>query len=147
MGNKKSMPTRDNINHDVTEAIYKSVGVMIARAAANKKEGKEFDIDLKQCKNFIKYQIELVPPTVSSKPDDNEVYCYISVVRKGNPHPIHVPIYHMHPLLTILQAVTRQVKLVHREILKLRFQVVNIFAIFSSSSEHSRRLNWKFTAE
>ena len=85
------MPRSDN-NHDVTEAIYKSVGVMIARAAANKKEGKKFDIDLKQYKNFIKHQIELVSPTVSSKPDDDEVYCYISVMRKGNPHPIHVPI-------------------------------------------------------
>ena len=85
------MPRSDN-NHDVTEAIYKSVGIMIARAAANKKEGKKFDIDLKQCKSFIKHQIELVSPTVSSKPNDNEVYCYISVVRKGNPHPIHVPI-------------------------------------------------------
>ena len=81
MENKKSrpsMPTNDN-NHDVTEAIHKSVGIMIARAAANKNVGKEFDVDLKQCENFIKHQIELVPPTEPSKPDDNEIYCHISV--------------------------------------------------------------------
>lgn len=87
------MPTNDN-NHDVTEAISKSVGRMIARAAANKNVGKEFDIDLKQCENFIKHQIELVPPTVSSKPDDNEIYCHISIVRKGIPRPIHIPLSH-----------------------------------------------------
>jgi hypothetical protein len=94
MGNKtsrSSMPTSDN-NVDVTEAIRKSVGVMIARAAVNKNKGKEFGVDLEQCKSFIKQQIELVPPTVFSKPDDDEIYGYISVVRKGIPRPIHVPI-------------------------------------------------------
>ena len=66
---------------------------MIARAVASKNDRKEFNVDLKQCEYFIKHQIKLVQPTVYSKPDDSEVYCYnISVVRKGNPHPIHVPI-------------------------------------------------------
>lgn len=65
---------------------------MIARAAVNKRDGREFNVDLDMCKNFIEQQIELIPPTESSKPDENVIYRYVSVVRNGIPRPIQVPV-------------------------------------------------------
>lgn len=90
MGNKNTTPTANN-NHDVTEGIRKSVQKMIARATVNKNNGKEFDVDLDKCENFIKNQIELIPP---SKSDKNAIYQYVSVVRNGIPRPMHIPISH-----------------------------------------------------
>ena len=91
MGNENSKTSSSANVHDVTEVISKAVGKMIARAAVNKNDGKEFDVDLKKCENFIELQIELIAPL---KPDEGVIYHYISIVRNGLSRPIHIPISH-----------------------------------------------------
>ena len=94
------MASSSRRQNDVTKAIQNTITKMMARAAVNKNGGRQFNIDMDRCLDFIDQQIELVPPPAQDSKqiqfqtatEGAVMYKDVTVIRNSSPHTFRVPI-------------------------------------------------------
>ena len=89
MGSSPSKPEETTEQNDVTIAVRKAVGKMVAKAATKKNEGKQFIVDFETCQDYIEQQIDLVNEAPSM---DSAIIGKIRYMHNNTKMTLNVPI-------------------------------------------------------